>query len=96
MSISELTKTEDLICHNKNIHRKLQAGNDVEVVINYVKEKEDFDIRKVIQIVTLLLIILPSILLDELATVRTFRTNIARVSRTIRARRSESDIYILD
>ena len=86
LHISENT----MITYDKHIHEKLHASNNVEVVINYVEEKTKIDIRKLIQITFLLMIMLPSIIIDEAATVRVFRT--AQLTRTARARRNESEV----
>lgn len=91
-----LNRSENTLCvHNKHIHTKLHANNDVEVVVRYVAIRYGIDITKIVQIAILLAVLLPSILLDELATVRTFRTQSARTCRASRRSESETD-YILE
>lgn len=89
---SRLNRSENtLIVHNKHIHSKLHANNDVEVVLRFVAIKYGIDIMKIVQISILLAVLLPSILLDELAIVRTYRPLQNRTIRATRARKNECE-----
>ena len=95
---SRLNRSENtLIVHNKHIHSKLHANNDVEVVITYVEKETGIDIRKLIQIAVLLAVLCPSILMDEFSMLRIFRTVQGKSARTLRNRRNEcSTDFILE
>jgi DNA-binding CsgD family transcriptional regulator len=78
-----------LIVHNKHIHTKLNANNDVEVVTTFVAEKYGIDIRKIIQICILLALLVPSILSDGRNYVRVLQSY--KIARTATLRRSEPE-----
>ena len=93
-----LNRSENtMITHDKHIHEKLHANNNVEVVINYVEKETGIDIRKLIQISILLAVLLPSILMDEFSMVRIFRTIQSRTAKAGRSRRNECETdYLLE
>lgn len=90
---SLLNRSENtMITHDKHIHEKLNANNNVEVVINYVEKETGIDIRKLFQISMILVVLLPSILLNEFSIVRYFRTvQQARAARSGRLRKDECE-----
>ena len=78
-----------LIVHNKHIHTKLHANNDVEVVTTFISIRYGIDIKKIVQITVLLAILTPSIFIESSNYVRVIRT--AKTARASRSRRSESE-----
>lgn len=84
-----------LLVHFRNIHAKLHINNEVELVVWYIENVLNIEIKKLIQVSILLFILLPSILMDESKLIRAQRTAMSsRSLRSCRTRRSESDYYL--
>lgn len=84
-----------LLVHFRHIHEKLRINNECELVIWYIENVLKIEIKKLIQVSILLVILLPSILLDESKLIRAQRSCMSsRSLRSCRARRSESDYYL--
>ena len=81
--------------HFRHIHTKLHINNEVELVIWYIENVLKIDIKKMVQVVVLLAVMVPSILGNERTLIRTQRTaRTSSASRSARSRRSESDFYL--
>lgn len=81
--------------HFKNMHAKLHVNNEVELVVWYIENVMNINIRKFIQVTVLLAILIPSMLTDESNLLRAQRSaRTARTMRTSRNRRSETDYYL--
>ena len=89
ISVKMARSENTLLVHNKHIHSKLHVNNDVEVVVWYIENVLNIDIKRIIQVGILLLILVPSILMDESKVVRAQRTT--HISRSIRNRRNETN-----
>ncbi len=93
----KLQRSENtLLVHFRNIHSKIHVNNEVELVIWYIENVLNINIRKLVQVAILLGILIPSIVFDETSLVRAQRS--ARASRSLRSRRGEEECetdYIL-
>ena len=90
----KMNRSEETIkIHLRHIHQKINENNKVEIVIWYLENRFNINIKKMVQIGILLLILAPSILMDDNSLVRVQRTT--RTTRSIRSRRGEESDYYL-
>lgn len=85
---AQMKRSENtLLVHNRNIHSKLHVNNDVEIVIWYIENVLHIEIKKLIQVLVLLALLIPTMLLDSGSMVRVQRSG--RSSGTARTRRAD-------
>ncbi len=85
---------ETVSVHFKNIHHKTNVQSEIELYTWYLEYILEIKIKKLLQVIVMLLILAPSIISHDTNIQRVRRVN---ASRSIRlARRSESTKYLLN